>query len=133
VVAAGRLQSVGRVAFAVRLQLSGSFQARPGVSQAANYTINSALAGVALTGGGTLTVNLVDPTTRFYDYVSQLDLRVGRTFKLGRSRLQGFVDIFNVLNASTVLTVNETFGPNWLDPQIILQGRRAQIGVQVDF
>ena len=115
------------------LQLSGSFQARPGVSQAANYTINSALAGVALTGGGTLTVNLVDPTTRFYDYISQLDMRVGRTFKLGRSRLQGFVDIFNVLNASTVLTVNETFGPNWLDPQIILQGRRAQIGAQLDF
>jgi hypothetical protein len=115
------------------LQLSGSFQARPAVSQAGNYTINSALAGVPLTGGGTLTVNLVNPTTRFYDYVSQLDMRVARTFRLGRTRLQGFVDIFNVLNASTVLTANEIFGPNWLDPQIIMQGRRAQIGGQIDF
>jgi hypothetical protein len=115
------------------LQLSGSFQARPGVSQAANYTINSATAGVVLTGGGTLTVNLVDPMTRFYDYTSQLDMRVGRMFKVRRTRIQGFVDVFNVLNASTVLTVNETFGPNWLDPQIILQGRRAQIGAQLDF
>ncbi len=115
------------------MYLSGSFQARPAVSQAGNYTVNSAIAGVPLTGGGTLTVNLVDPTTRFYDYVNQLDARVARSFRLGRGRLQGFVEIFNLLNASTVLTVNENFGSTWLRPQIIAQGRRLQLGGQIDF
>ena len=86
-----------------------------------------------LTGGGTLTVNLVDPTTRFYDYVNQFDARVARSFRLGRGRLQGFVEIFNLLNASTVLTVNENFGSTWLRPQIIAQGRRLQLGGQIDF
>ena len=45
----------------------------------------------------------------------------------------GFVEIFNVLNASTVLTQNENFGAQWLQPQIIAQGRRAQVGGQIDF
>jgi hypothetical protein len=115
------------------MHLSASFQARPAVSQAGNYTVNSAIAGVPLTGGGTLTVNLVDPTTRFYDYVNQFDARVARSFRLGRGRLQGFVEIFNLLNASTVLTVNENFGSTWLRPQIIAQGRRLQLGGQIDF
>ena len=48
-------------------------------------------------------------------------------------RLQGFVEIFNLLNASTVLTVNENFGSTWLRPQIIAQGRRLQLGGQIDF
>ena len=78
-------------------------------------------------------MNLVDPTTRFYDYVNQLDARVARPFQLGRGRLQGFVEIFNLLNASTVLTVNENFGSTWLQPQIIAQGRRLQLGGQIDF
>lgn len=115
------------------LQLSGSFQARPGGPVAANYTINSAIAGVPLTGGGTLTVNLVDPTTRYYDYIHQLDLRVARTFRFGSRRLQGFVEVFNVYNASTVLTMNENFGSTWLYPQIIALGRRVQFGGQFDF
>jgi hypothetical protein len=115
------------------LQVSGSFQARPGNPVAANYTVNSAIAGVPLTGGGTLTVNLVDPTSRFYDYISQLDTRVSRTFRIGRRRVQAFVEVFNVLNASTVLTQNENFGAQWLQPQIIAQGRRAQVGGQIEF
>jgi hypothetical protein len=47
--------------------------------------------------------------------------------------MQGFIEIFNLLNASTVLTVNENFGSTWLRPQIIAQGRRLQLGGQIDF
>jgi hypothetical protein len=115
------------------VQLSASFQARPGLSYQANYTFNSAIAGVPLTGGGNLTVNLVDPTTHFHDYVTQLDLRAARTFRFGRRRAQVFVDIFNLPNASTVLTANYAFGPQWLQPQSIMQGRRLQFGGRFDF
>ena len=75
----------------------------------------------------------MDPTTQFYDYIRQMDVRVARTFKLGGTRLQAFVEIFNLPNVSTTLTVNETYGPLWLQPQIIDQPRHFQFGAQLDF
>jgi hypothetical protein len=115
------------------VQVSATFQLRPGNSIAANYTFNSAVAGVPLTGGGNRTVNLVDPTTMYYPYIRQLDMRVSRNFRFGRRRLQAFVEIFNLPNVSTVLTVNQAYGSRWLDPLIIEQPRRFQLGGQLDF
>jgi hypothetical protein len=34
---------------------------------------------------------------------------------------------------STVLTVNQAYGSRWLDPLIIEQPRRFQLGGQLDF
>ena len=36
-------------------------------------------------------------------------------------------------NNATVLTVNETVGPLYFNPQAITQGRRAQFGAQLDW
>ena len=43
-------------------------------------------------------------------------MRVSRTFRHGRMRVQPFMEVFNVLNLSTILTVNETVGPNYFQP-----------------
>jgi hypothetical protein len=115
------------------IQLSGTFQLRPGGSIAANYTYNSAIAGVALTGGGNRSVNLVDPTSLYYDSIKQFDLRVSRAFRFGRRRAQAFVEVFNVPNMSTILQVNTTYGSLWQRPLIIEQPRRFQLGGQIDF
>ncbi|PYQ71399.1 MAG: hypothetical protein DMG04_21310 [Acidobacteria bacterium] len=115
------------------LNLSVTFQARPGISVGSFYTFNSAIAGVALTGGGNLTVSVVDPTTQYYDYVKTLDARIARTFRYGRMRMEPFVEIFNLPNFSTVLTVNETIGPSYYTPGIIVQGRRLQLGGRIDW
>jgi hypothetical protein len=115
------------------IQLSGSFQARPGIPIGSYYTFNSATAGVALTGGGNLTVTVVDPTERYYDYVKTNDIRVARTFRFGTTRVQPFVEVFNLMNLSTVLTVNENIGPNYMDPGSIVQGRRFQLGGRIDW
>jgi hypothetical protein len=115
------------------IQLSGSFQARPGIPIGSYYTFNSAVAGVPITGGGNVVVTVIDPTTYFYDYVKTNDLRLARTFRAGRSRIQPFVEIFNVMNLSTVLTVNENVGPNYGDPGSIVQGRRFQFGGRIDW
>ena len=76
-------------------------------------------------GTPTISVNLVKPDTLFLDYQKQVDARVGKNFTFGRFRMQGFVDIFNVFNAGTVTTVNETYGANpatrtWMNPTAIL-------------
>jgi hypothetical protein len=123
-------------------QLSGSFIASPGPSVAANYSVTSAIAGrtvLGSTGGATsINVNLIEPNTVFLDYKKQLDLRLARSFRFGSRRIQGFADIFNALNAGTVLRVNETFGSNpatnaWLTPLTIMDGRYLRFGVQMSF
>jgi hypothetical protein len=122
-------------------QISGTFLALPGVSVNANYTVTSAIAGRPVVGttAGTpsIEVNLVDPNAVFLDYKKQLDLRVGRTFRFGRYRMQGFMDMFNALNAGTVLTVNQTYGSPannaWFTPLTIMDGRYFRFGVQASF
>jgi hypothetical protein len=69
--------------FPYELNASMTFQARPGISIGSSYTFNSALAGVAITGGGNLTVTVVDPTTQYYDYVKTVDAQISRTFRFG--------------------------------------------------
>jgi hypothetical protein len=50
-------------------------------------------------------------------------MRVSHTFRYGRVRLQPFMEIFNLLNLSTLLTVNETVGPNYFQPAVIVPAR----------
>ncbi|MDP3719428.1 MAG: TonB-dependent receptor [Acidobacteriota bacterium] len=124
-------------------QLSGSFLSRPGPSVAANYTVTAGIAGrpiVGSTAGATtIGVNLVQPNTVFLDTFNQLDLRLGRTFRVGnRTRIQGFADFFNILNAGTVTRVNETYGANpatnaWMRPTAIMDARYIRFGMQMSF
>ncbi|MBI3491970.1 MAG: TonB-dependent receptor [Acidobacteria bacterium] len=116
------------------VNVSGTFQARPGISIGSFYVFNSATGGTPLTGGITsLTVAVVDPTARYYDYVKTLDARVSRTFRFGRTRLLPFVEIFNLPNFSTIFTRNENISSLYFTPGTIVQGRRLQLGGQIDW
>jgi len=123
-------------------QLSGSYVATPGPNVNANYTVTAAIAGRPIIGSTsnaqTISVNLNQPNTVFLDYKKQLDLRVARTFRFNRYRVQGFADIFNALNAGTVLRVNETYGSNpatnaWRTPLTIMDARYVRFGLQMSF
>ena len=115
------------------VQFSGIFSVMPGGSLGATYSVNSAIAGVPLTGGGTISVQLIEPNTMFYDYGTTLDLRLMRWFRNGRFRASPILDVYNVFNASTVTAYNLTYGPNWLRPAAIREGRYLRIGAQLDF
>ncbi len=70
------------------VELSATFQSKPGAMLAANYAApNSAVApslGRNLSGNAAnVTVNLVAPGEMYGDRINQLDLRVGKTLKLG--------------------------------------------------
>jgi hypothetical protein len=41
--------------------------------------------------------------------------------------------LYNALNASPVLLLNTTYGPNWEQPTQILPGRLFKFGAQVTF
>jgi hypothetical protein len=125
------------------VQLSGSFTSIPGPSINANYTVTSAIAGRTIigsqAGASSIVVNLVEPQTVFLDRQNRLDLRAGKAFRIGdRTRIQGFVDLFNALNAGTVLRVNETYGAvaatnAWFTPTAIMDGRFLRFGMQMTF
>jgi hypothetical protein len=120
------------------VQLAGSFQARPGIPLGADWSVSSAVSvasgGKPLTGGvSSISVELMNPEKYFYDYVYTNDITVSRIFRRAQKRLRAFVEIFNVLNLSTMYTRNETFGPQWYNPIDLVGARRFQFGAQFDF
>jgi hypothetical protein len=43
------------------------------------------------------------------------------------------LDIYNILNGSTVLLSTTTYGPQYLRPTEVLPGRLFKLGAQLDF
>ena len=136
------VKASGAYSFPYDIQVSGSFSSIPGPGVRADYTVTSAIAGRTIIGSTTGTastvVNLVQPNSLFLDYQNRLDLRVGKTFRFGQTKIQGFADVFNVLNAGTVLTVNQTYGAvaasnAWMTPTTIMDGRYVRFGLQMNF
>jgi hypothetical protein len=114
---------------------SATLQNRPGPQILANYSVSSATVqnlGRNL-GAGSATAQLIAPGTLFGDRINQIDLRIGKTIKVQRARIQAAVDIYNLLNTSAVLSQNNTYGSAWRTPTNILQGRLFKVGAQIAF
>jgi hypothetical protein len=75
--------------------------------------------------------------TMFSGRATQPDLRVSKLIRIGsRMRLDAHVDAYNVLNASSIITVVGTYGPLWTQPSglnAILEGRLIQFGGRLTF
>jgi hypothetical protein len=124
----------------VDVQLAATFQSKPGAMLAANYAAPNAIVapslGRDLSGNAAnVTVNLVAPGTQYGDRVNQLDCRVAKTLKYGRSRTLLALDIYNALNSSAVLTYNNTYVPAgpWLQPLTILTPRFFKLTAEIEF
>jgi hypothetical protein len=140
------------------VNVSGTFNSIPAVVAAANYqvlntairdgycvgSVCSAPLGRLPTGGqatGVTTKNLLDP--RFPRYIDQqvnADLHVGRIIRVGRTRANVGVDVYNFLNFSSVLSRNFTLiYPNapasvaFQQPVTVEAARFAKFTVQLDF
>jgi uncharacterized protein (DUF2141 family) len=121
----------------VDLNLAGTFQSSPGVPITANYIATNAQVqpslGRPLSGGAqNVTINLVEPGTMFGDRVNQLDVRIGKTFRMGNRRLMANLDIYNMLNASPVMQLNNNYAV-WQTPQRIMEARLFKVSGQLDF
>jgi hypothetical protein len=92
--------------------------------------------GRPLSGGAAnATVNLIAPASASFDRYTQVDLRVGKSIRVGTYRAAVNLDMYNALNANSVLGLNTVFGGArpWLTPQSIMQGRLLKISGQFDF
>ena len=100
----------------------------------ANYSVNSAIAGVPLTGGRSLTVDLVEPNTMFINYYKILDVRLQKRFTMGGGlRVIALAEFNNLFNWAGTRLVTESFGSRWLRPTSIQRGRNIRFGTQINF
>jgi hypothetical protein len=123
------------------IQVSGfGTPAGVGGALAANYTVASAAVqpqlGRPLSGGApNVTVNIVEPGVLYGDRVNEVDLRLGKIFKLGRTRTTVGVDLYNLLNSAAILSYNQAFiaGGAWLAPTSEMSARFAKVSLQFEF
>jgi hypothetical protein len=122
----------------VDVQVSATLQSKPGGQLAANNNVPSAV--VALTLGRPLsgaaanaTVNMVEPGRLYGDRINQLDFRIAKIMKFGRTRTQIGMDVYNLTNSSAIQTYNQTYGARYLTPTLVLPARFAKLSAQFDF
>ena len=124
--------------------VSGTFQNLPGVligsltSGTSLAVPNSQIApslGRNLSAGpnATVTIPIVAPAKMYEKRLSQVDLRLTKNFRFGKTKLQGQFDVYNIFNGATVLAVNSTFGPQYLNPTGVMGPRLFKFGAQFDF
>lgn len=121
------------------MQVSGVFQSNPGVAITATYVATNAQVvetlGRSLSGGAsTVTItNIFQPQTMFEGRINQLDARLTKNIRFRQMRIQGQLDLYNVLNASPILGINTRYGASWLTPTEILGARLLKVGAQLSF
>jgi hypothetical protein len=121
------------------LRTSVTYQNLPGIPIVATFVANNAAIspslGRNLSAGANATaiIDLIAPNTMFEGRISQVDLRVGKAFTVGRAKVQANIDAYNALNASPILTENARYGSAWKTPSEILAGRLIKFGVQMNF
>jgi hypothetical protein len=127
------------------VQLAGTFQTSPGPQITATYVARSIdilpSLGRHLSSGptGTASVEIIPPGTLYGPRVYQLDARVTKIIPLGRFRLQGNFDAFNIFNANPVLQQSNNYGTNgatWLRPEGqsgVLNARMFKVSALVRF
>ena len=126
------------------LQTSAIYQNIPGIPITASYVVSNAQVASSLgrnlgscrgaaTCAGTLTIELIPPNTLFEDRLQQVDLRLTRSFRLRTARVQGSFDVYNLLNASSILNMNTRYGASWQNVIQIMGGRLFKFSARLDF
>lgn len=119
------------------LQVSANVQSLPGIPRTATYAVPNALIapslGRSLSSGSTVSVQLIRPYSTFEQRINQVDFRVTRIFRIGKSTLEGLFDFYNLFNANPVLAETQAYGARWLTPNQILDARLVKFGARFKF
>lgn len=134
------MKTAGTYRLPYEIEVSGSFQSYPGGSNRVdnakpwlevNYIVTRSILPALVQSS--VTVPLIQPGTKYLPRWNQLDVRVGRLFRVARVRLRPQLDIYNATNSSSILAVGETYGPALDRVNQILPGRVYGVSVRVEF
>jgi hypothetical protein len=118
------------------INLAGSLLSNSGYPYVSNYNVTRAIAaaaGVALTRTSQ-TVVLSERGEERLPSVTMLDLRISRPIRFGNNRrIVPQLDLFNITNADTVVSLQNAVGGTYLDPREILSPRIIKVGFSLDF
>jgi len=140
-----RLTGVGTYTIPkVDVAFSAAVTSSAGIPLRADWSVSTAIVaqslGRPLSGNvANVTVNLLKPDDMRSDRVNQLDLRVAKILRLGRTRANIALDLFNALNLDTIIFPNQAFVPGgaWLAPtgrvDPVMTARTAKFTIQYDF
>ena len=78
-------------------------------------------------------VPLLTPGQSYLGRWNQIDMRFSKRFDVKKTKISAQMDIFNLLNGNSILSVNETYGSQLNRPASILQGRLIAAGMQLTF
>jgi len=81
----------------------------------------------------TVEIDMIPPNSIYEDRVQQVDLRLTRLFRFGKTKVQGSADLYNLFNRSSVLNMTTRYGSAWLSPISIMGGRLFKFTAQLDF
>ena len=123
-----------------------SENASNGSSLSANYQIPNTVVQTLLgrlpagaTAAQNTTVNLLSPSELYpLHRRTEVDIRLAKILRFGGSRLDVGVDLYNLFNANTTTTYQQTYlytnnGATWLDPTAILAPRLARFNATLSF
>jgi hypothetical protein len=93
--------------------------------------------GRGIAGGApTVTLDLATQGEVYADRLNTVDLRVAKILRIGRTRTNVGIDLYNMFNANTGLSFNQNFGTDgstYLRPNSILNPRYIRFNVTMDF
>ena len=119
-------KALGSYALPYGLNASGSVRVTKG--EPYGRTLN--VAGLTQ---GSLTLTVEPQGTFFYPTVTLIDLRFSKGVPIGRGRLEGLFDVFNVTNSSAVLGSNNLTGASYGTVLTTVNPRIARLGVRWSF
>jgi len=82
---------------------------------------------------GAIMLTVEPQGTFFYDTVTLVDLRFSKSVTLGKSRVEGLLDVFNINNSLAVLTRNNQTGGSFDNVLTTVSPRIARLGVRLSF
>ncbi len=141
----------------IEVQISGIVRSQPnsaptndpastGASQAANLIVPNGIVQTALGrplagNAQNVTLNLALQGQVYPDRLNTVDMRFAKVIRIGRTKSNVGIDLYNLFNANTGTTFNQVFGTAggtnlgaaWQRPTAILNARFVRFNATVDF
>ena len=121
----------GSYALPLGFEVGAVLQSYPGYEKSILYQIPANLFPGGRTNTETIVLN--KPGTLFQPRMNQVDANVKKNFQIGRRRMSGQIDVFNIFNGNAVLTSNENFGSTYDQVNTFLQGRIIRVAFQLRY
>jgi hypothetical protein len=113
------------------VNVSGSIREASGLPQTRTYTVTTSI----VPGLTQVTQNVqAAPRGEFrYPWVNLVDLRATKMFRVGNTKIEPTIDLFNIFNNNAVTSAVTTIGPSLGRPSAIVMGRLLRVGGHVTF